>query len=260
MRTHCRWRNDFKRRTPNTQLTSNEDAGGGARTHTTLRSLDFESSASANSATPASARVDTTKPATKLKFQSRFRLEENRSVFAISFSADRQHKQFCLARQRQISHYRDKNERARIHRENCWLGLVVTCAALLASMALAEDFKTVEGKEYKDVTVTRVEPDGIVLTTKTGMSKVYFAELPKDVQDRFLPTTPEISITRDVLIKSKSWAAAVKHSTSFVLLFVGVASVIAVGLFAIIRSRLQRPRPIRGSLTNRPSRSRTPRS
>jgi hypothetical protein len=30
-----------------------ELAGGGARTHTTLRSLDFESSASANSATPA---------------------------------------------------------------------------------------------------------------------------------------------------------------------------------------------------------------
>ena len=45
-------------------------AGGGARTHTTLRPLDFESSASANSATPASARFDTTKRATKLKFQS----------------------------------------------------------------------------------------------------------------------------------------------------------------------------------------------
>src|SRR5262245_52095689 len=30
-----------------------ETAGGGARTHTILRSLDFESSASANSATPA---------------------------------------------------------------------------------------------------------------------------------------------------------------------------------------------------------------
>ena len=32
---------------------SNELAGGGARTHTALRPLDFESSASANSATPA---------------------------------------------------------------------------------------------------------------------------------------------------------------------------------------------------------------
>jgi chromosome segregation ATPase len=51
--------------------------------------------------------------------------------------------------------------------------------------AFSEDFKTVNGKEYKDATVTRVEPDGIVVKTKSGMSKVYFAELPKEVQERF---------------------------------------------------------------------------
>jgi hypothetical protein len=34
-------------------ISNRESAGGGARTHTILRSLDFESSASANSATPA---------------------------------------------------------------------------------------------------------------------------------------------------------------------------------------------------------------
>src|SRR5215510_14795395 len=55
----------------------------------------------------------------------------------------------------------------------------------VAAVALAEDFKTVAGKEYKNVTVTRVEPDGIVLRTKSGISKVYFVELPKDVQERF---------------------------------------------------------------------------
>jgi hypothetical protein len=53
------------------------------------------------------------------------------------------------------------------------------------SVALADDFKTLAGKEYKDVTVSRVEPDGIVLTGKAGISKVYFTELPKDVQERF---------------------------------------------------------------------------
>ena len=53
------------------------------------------------------------------------------------------------------------------------------------SLALADDFKTLAGKEYKNVTVSRVEPDGIVLTGKAGISKVYFAELPKDVQERF---------------------------------------------------------------------------
>src|SRR5438128_11126981 len=54
-----------------------------------------------------------------------------------------------------------------------------------ASVAFSDDFKTVTGKEYKDATVTRVEPDGIVLTSKAGISKIYFTELPKDVQQRF---------------------------------------------------------------------------
>ena len=54
-----------------------------------------------------------------------------------------------------------------------------------ASVALAEDFKAIDGKEYKNVKVSRVEPDGIVVTSKSGVSKVYFTELPKDVQERF---------------------------------------------------------------------------
>jgi hypothetical protein len=54
-----------------------------------------------------------------------------------------------------------------------------------ASAAFAEDFKTVNGKEYKDATVTRVDPDGIVFKTKSGITKVYFIELPKEVQERF---------------------------------------------------------------------------
>ena len=54
-----------------------------------------------------------------------------------------------------------------------------------ASVTLADDFKTIDGKEYKNVTVRRVEPDGIVLITSVGISKVYFTELPKEVQERF---------------------------------------------------------------------------
>lgn len=58
-------------------------------------------------------------------------------------------------------------------------------ATLLVSIALADDFKTINGKEYKNATVSRVEPDGIVVKTKSGISKIYFAELPKEVQQRF---------------------------------------------------------------------------
>jgi len=53
------------------------------------------------------------------------------------------------------------------------------------SLALADDIKTINGKEYKNATVSRVEPDGIVLKSKSGVSKVYFTELPKEVQERF---------------------------------------------------------------------------
>jgi len=58
-------------------------------------------------------------------------------------------------------------------------------AALSASLVLAEDIKTINGKEYKDATVSRVEADGIVLKTKSGVTKLYFTELPKEVQERF---------------------------------------------------------------------------
>lgn len=53
------------------------------------------------------------------------------------------------------------------------------------SAVFSEDFQTLNGKEYKDATISRVEPDGIVLISKSGVSKVYFTDLPKDVQVRF---------------------------------------------------------------------------
>jgi hypothetical protein len=59
--------------------------------------------------------------------------------------------------------------------------LLLSCA----TAALSEDFKTVNGKECKDATVTRVDPDGVVVKTKSGITKVYFTELPKEVQERF---------------------------------------------------------------------------
>jgi len=56
---------------------------------------------------------------------------------------------------------------------------------LIAGIAFGEDFKTIDGKEYKNVRLSRVEPDGIVLITSWGISKIYFTELPKEVQERF---------------------------------------------------------------------------
>ena len=62
---------------------------------------------------------------------------------------------------------------------------ITILATLSVSIALADDFKTINGKEYKNATVSHIEADGIVLKTKSGISKVYFIELPKEVQERF---------------------------------------------------------------------------
>jgi len=62
------------------------------------------------------------------------------------------------------------------------LTVLISC---FASLAFADDFKAIDGKEYKNVTVSRIEPDGIVVRTKSGISKIYFVELPKNVQERF---------------------------------------------------------------------------
>jgi hypothetical protein len=66
-----------------------------------------------------------------------------------------------------------------------WQSVFAIFASICASFALADDFKTVSGKEYNNATVSRVEADGLVIRTKRGISKVYFTELPKEVQERF---------------------------------------------------------------------------
>jgi thioredoxin 1 len=77
-----------------------------------------------------------------------------------------------------------------------------------ASVALAEDFKAVDGKEYKNVTISRIEPDGVVLRTRSGISKVYFVELAKDVQERF-HYNPAIAAAYSVqqTVNNATWAA-----------------------------------------------------
>jgi tetratricopeptide (TPR) repeat protein len=51
--------------------------------------------------------------------------------------------------------------------------IVAILATLSASLALAEDFKTIAGKEYKNATVSHIEPDGIVVKNKSGIAKIY---------------------------------------------------------------------------------------
>ena len=62
--------------------------------------------------------------------------------------------------------------------------LPIFIAAALGT-ARAADIKTLDGKQYKNVTVSRVEPDGIVITASYGIIKLPFEELPKDIQAKY---------------------------------------------------------------------------
>jgi hypothetical protein len=108
-------------------------------------------------------------------------------------------------------------------------------AVLFASLALSEDFKTTSGKVYKDATVSRIEGDGIVLRTEAGISKVYFTELPQEIQERFHWTNPEAPGEPFY----RRWAAAAEDPAVLAKIIAAGAVIIAgVGLvIGHIRSR-----------------------
>jgi hypothetical protein len=131
----------------------------------------------------------------------------------------------------------------RIRRVKHWRIALAMLAALSVSLALAEDFKTVSGKLYKDATIVRVEADGIVVRTKTGISKIYFIELPKDVQGRFRPSpSPSPAKTAAAQrepepIKAEGWRAVMANQTAFIIrVFAGVI-IIAGVVFLVVRRK-----------------------
>jgi fibronectin type III domain protein len=67
------------------------------------------------------------------------------------------------------------------------LAVVILAPVLTAvQFALADDFKTIDGKEYKNVEVSRVEPDGIVVTTFSGgIVKIPFNELSPEIKKKY---------------------------------------------------------------------------
>ena len=132
-----------------------------------------------------------------------------------------------------------------------WTSILASLAVLPASLALAEDFKTINGKEYKDATITRVEGDGIVLRTRTGISKVYFVELPQDVQKKFRPSpaTPSAAQHEREAIKVEAKqdgrrqadrggrVVVVGQSAGSWKVIVGGIVVLVVVVLAVVRSR-----------------------
>jgi hypothetical protein len=58
--------------------------------------------------------------------------------------------------------------------------LTLTCTACHAL-----DITTTKGTTYTNATVTRIEPDGITIKHRLGITKLFFSELPQDVQTSY---------------------------------------------------------------------------
>lgn len=54
-----------------------------------------------------------------------------------------------------------------------------------ASFGVADDLKTNSGKEYKNATVTRVEPDGILVKFSGGIVKIPFTDLSSELKEKY---------------------------------------------------------------------------
>jgi hypothetical protein len=56
---------------------------------------------------------------------------------------------------------------------------------LTTGLVIAEDIETTKHKIYKNATISRVEPDAIVITIKSGIVRIPFTELGEEYQKRF---------------------------------------------------------------------------
>src|ERR1043166_8427732 len=58
-------------------------------------------------------------------------------------------------------------------------------AIFMAMTAVAEDIETLNHQIYKNATITRAEPDGIVITYSAGIVKIPFTELSEEWRARY---------------------------------------------------------------------------
>jgi hypothetical protein len=63
--------------------------------------------------------------------------------------------------------------------------LVLLLLVVLLDGAFAEDIETLDHHVYKNAAITRAEPDGIVVSMKTGIIKIPFDNLPTEFKTRF---------------------------------------------------------------------------
>lgn len=63
--------------------------------------------------------------------------------------------------------------------------LVLSAGILVSNLVCGIDIKTLDGTEYKDVTVSQVNPAGLVVENNSGVFQLDFRNLPEDLQKKY---------------------------------------------------------------------------
>lgn len=63
--------------------------------------------------------------------------------------------------------------------------LIVTILTFGIFSSYGDDITTLKGKTYQNITVTRVEPDGITVRHTSGIEKLFFSELPQETRAKY---------------------------------------------------------------------------
>jgi hypothetical protein len=119
------------------------------------------------------------------------------------------------------------------------------------TLARAEDIKTVAGKEYKNVKISRAEPDGLVIIASYGIIKIPFTELPPELQQKYHYDAKAADTYRKQLddakaLREQSIAAAQQKRAQQL-----AAAAAAAAAAAPIASATARPDPPAEAQTNR---------
>src|SRR5438093_698368 len=91
--------------------------------------------------------------------------------------------------------------------------LIALIVAALVTAVRADDIKTIDGTEYKNVTINRTESDGIVITHSTGVAKIPFSQLPNDAQKQFADAKVEQLQLPAAETEERQSKAAVQQAT-----------------------------------------------
>lgn len=102
--------------------------------------------------------------------------DSDERAFLVAAFFQSRHVSTCLAVPRKVSDRR---------MNRCYLLCPLLASVVISHACLGENIRTVQGEEFKDAKVSRVEPDGITFIHSTGVVKIPFKELSADIQAKY---------------------------------------------------------------------------